>query len=67
MQTQLELSLDRAGGIQAPGHRQRRLTRARWWFAQMRRAVEDASEGSSSPASPPQPMNLLKASSRQSA
>lgn len=41
--TQLELGFkgDRAADF-APQHREQRLHRAKWWFAQMRRVVDNA-------------------------
>ena len=39
---QMELKLDRATCPRPLYRRGRRMSRSRWWFEQMRRAVEDA-------------------------
>jgi hypothetical protein len=39
---QLELSIEPARGTCRAPHRRRRVERARWWFAQMRRVVNEA-------------------------
>jgi hypothetical protein len=46
---QLEMSFDGSVVIRPPARRQRRLTRARWWFGQMRRAAERAWDRQSAP------------------
>ena len=50
---QLELSLANAGGCRPLSPRQRRLSRAQWWFARMRQTVESALDWQ--PAPPPCP------------
>jgi hypothetical protein len=39
---QLEMNLDRAVNFAPVPRRRRRVTRARWWFAQMRQVVDRA-------------------------
>jgi hypothetical protein len=41
---QLEMNLDSSVAFRPSTGRQRRLTRARWWFAQMRQVVDNAWE-----------------------
>ena len=38
--------------------RQRRATRARWWFSQMRRVVDDAIDWQPAPSLPPEQIRL---------
>ena len=40
--TQMELGFDRAGARRRGERRRRGHPRARWWFTQMRRVVEEA-------------------------
>jgi hypothetical protein len=52
---QMELGLDHPLGFRRAVRRQRRQTRARWWFAQMRQVVSDAPEaGPANSATPEQ-------------
>jgi len=47
---QLEITLQ-ANACRRPGtYRQRRVSRARWWFGQMRRVVDQAIEWAPAPA-----------------
>jgi hypothetical protein len=52
-QDQMELSFAGTSGGCPRDRRQRRLARARWWFTQMRRAVDEAFHRQSCP--PPRP------------
>ena len=53
--TQLELGLDNAQWLaNSLHHRQRRVSRAKWWFAQMRRAVDTACVWQPVPAARPE-------------
>jgi hypothetical protein len=55
---QLEITLQ-APACRRPGnYRQRRVSRARWWFGQMRRVVDQAIEGAPSPAIRPEQTKL---------
>ena len=46
---QLEISFEQAIALRPVLRRQRRVTRARWWFAQMRQAVDRAWDGQVAP------------------
>jgi len=50
---QLEITLPAATCRRPAGFRQRRVSRARWWFSQMRRVVDEAAEWT--PAAPAAP------------
>jgi hypothetical protein len=52
-QSQLELGFDASCGWQPARHQPRRLTRAQWWFAQMRQIVDRALDWQPTP--PPRP------------
>ncbi|MBM3839144.1 MAG: hypothetical protein FJ398_14490 [Verrucomicrobia bacterium] len=41
---QMELGLEQPLGFRRVARRERRPTRARWWFAQMRQVVANAAE-----------------------
>jgi hypothetical protein len=61
---QLELSLANAAGYHPVSQRQRRLSRARWWFERMRQVVDSAIDWA--PAPPPRPEQVwFPDSSRQ--
>ena len=52
---QLELGLNNARLVaNSLHHRQRRVSRAKWWFAQMRRAVDKAVEWQPAPPARPE-------------
>ena len=51
---QLEMSFE--SGTACLGRRQRRLTRAHWWFQRMREVVEDAIDRQ--PLPPPRPEQM---------
>jgi hypothetical protein len=57
---QLEMMLDRTmanlAAKPAAGRRERRLTRANWWFARMRQAVDRAFDWA--PVPPPRPEQI---------
>lgn len=65
MKTQLELSFDRPWRF-APvaTARNRRLTRARWWFQQMHMVVDRAFDWSAVPVPPPEQTYLSLAKTR---
>ncbi len=46
---QLEMNLDCSVAFLPAARRQRRLTRARWWFAQMRQVVDRAWDSEPTP------------------
>ena len=52
---QMELSLQNAAGCRSLNRRQRRITRAQWWFQRMRQVVERAIE----PLPEPRPEQML--------
>jgi hypothetical protein len=54
---QLELSLANARESRHEGRRQRRMSRAMWWFERMREVVDQAIDWS--PAPPPPPEQIL--------
>ena len=52
---QMELGLSTAQRLaNSLNHRQRRVSRSRWWFAQMRRAVETALDWQPAPPARPE-------------
>ncbi len=52
---QLELGLNNARLVaNSLNHRQRRVNRAKWWFAQMRRAVDKAVDWQPAPPARPE-------------
>lgn len=51
---QLELSLTKARGCRPLSARQRRLSRARWWFERMRQTVESALDWQPTPPGRPE-------------
>jgi hypothetical protein len=54
-QNQMELGFNGARTVNfAPQHRQQKLHRAKWWFAQMRRAVDSALDWQPTPAARPE-------------
>jgi hypothetical protein len=55
---QMELSLERQSLRKPPVVRQRRFNRARWWFAQMHRVVDEALDVRSTPPTRPEQANL---------
>ena len=52
--SQLELGFGSTGRALVLTHRQRRLSRARWWFDRMRQVVDRAFE----PTPPPRPQQM---------
>jgi hypothetical protein len=62
---QLEITLPTTACRRPPvNYRQRRVSRARWWFSQMRRVVDDAIEWTPAPAGRPEQRNLPLARGR---
>ncbi len=55
---QLELSLDSACGVRSRLCQPRRLSRARWWFTQMRRLVDRGLDGTSPPPARPEQTDM---------
>jgi hypothetical protein len=53
-QQQLEIALPAVICRRPTTFRQRRVSRARWWFSQMRRVVDEAIEGAPAPATSPE-------------
>ena len=51
---QLELGLDRAQAFTLHSVRQPRLSRAQWWFQQMRQVVDQAFDWHAAPPAPPE-------------
>jgi hypothetical protein len=51
---QMELSFERANGSRSITRRQRRLTRAQWWFDRMREVVDRAVDWAPLPAPRPE-------------
>jgi len=51
---QMELGFDGSPRVRPTMRRQRRLTRARWWFQQMRTVVNQAIDWSSAPPARPE-------------
>ena len=62
---QLELSFNGAPRFRPVFRRHRRLTRARWWFDQMRRKVDQAFDWNSVPCGPPEQVCFDLARGRQ--
>ena len=61
---QLEITLQ-ATACRRPGnYRQRRVSRARWWFGQMRRVVDQAIDWAPAPAARPEQSDLRLARGR---
>jgi hypothetical protein len=58
---QLEFSLDRRAGHQPARRAPQRISRAEWWFRQMRRAVNEALDWSATPPAPAEQPWLLPA------
>jgi hypothetical protein len=61
---QMELGFGNATGRQAVNRRQRRVSRANWWFARMREVVDRAFDWQ--PAPPARPEQIWFADRRQS-
>jgi hypothetical protein len=61
---QLEIRLPTAACRRPGNYRQRRVSRARWWFSQMRRVVDEAAEWTSSPVGPQEQTRLPLAQGR---
>lgn len=55
---QMELGFDGAPTPRPALRRQRRLANARWWFDQMRRAVDSACDWQQEPATRPEQVHL---------
>ena len=55
---QMELGLDHSLNFRRAARRQRRITRARWWFAQMRQIVSQVAEPAPINATQPQQASL---------
>jgi hypothetical protein len=55
---QLEITLQTVTCRRPVSFRQRRVSRARWWFSQMRRVVDEAIEWTPAPADRPEQPNL---------
>jgi hypothetical protein len=51
---QIEIEFVRAGGCRPSVRGQRRMSRARWWFNQMRQVVNNAANRASEPAPRPE-------------
>ena len=61
---QLEITLPTATCRRPGNYRQRRVSRARWWFSQMRRVVDQAVEWTPAPAVRPEQAKLPLARGR---
>jgi len=61
---QLEITLPIAACRRPGNYRQRRVSRARWWFNQMRRVVDEAMEWTPAPATRPEQTRLPLAQGR---
>ena len=61
---QLEITLPTATCRRPGNYRQRRVSRARWWFNQMRRVVDDAIAWTPAPAARPEQSQLPLAQGR---
>jgi hypothetical protein len=61
---QLELSFELPREYRTPWRRQRRLTRARWWFGQMRAVVDRAFDWRPSPPGRPEQVYFTLAGRR---
>ena len=57
---QMELGFDAARAFRPAAHRERRLSRARWWFEQMHRVVDRACGWQSAPPARPEQAYLYK-------
>jgi len=55
---QLEITLPTTTCRRSTNYRQRRASRARWWFSQMRRVVDEAVEWTPAPAVRPEQSKL---------
>ena len=55
---QLEISFTAPEVMQPPIRRQRRMTRARWWFERMRSVVDQAWDWSAGPPAPPEQVRM---------
>lgn len=55
---QMEIGFTRGCSFQPTVRRQRRLSRARWWFNQMRQVVNDALQRQPAPAPRPEQIYL---------
>ena len=55
---QLEITLPTATCRRPANYRQRRVSRARWWFSQMRRVVDEAVAWTPAPAIDSEQTNL---------
>ncbi|MGO8676783.1 MAG: hypothetical protein ACLQVX_13045 [Limisphaerales bacterium] len=62
---QLELSLANARESRPEGRRQRRMSRAMWWFERMREVVDQAIDWSPAPPPPPEQILLPDVSRRE--
>ena len=51
---QMEMSFNNARACGISSRRQRRISRARWWFERMRQVVERAADWQPAPAAPPE-------------
>ena len=61
---QLEIGFKAQACHRRQNRRSSRLSRARWWFSQMRRVVDDAIEWRPVPSVPPQQIHLPLAQGR---
>jgi hypothetical protein len=61
---QLEITLPTAPCRRPGNYRQRRVSRARWWFSQMRRVVDEAIAWTPAPAARPEQTRLPLAQGR---
>lgn len=66
-QRQLELELENARAFQIAMRRPQRVSRAQWWFQQMRQVVDQALEWQPASAGRPEQVWLPLPSRRQSA
>jgi len=55
---QLEITLPTPTCRRPANYRQRRVSRARWWFSQMRRVVDEAIEWTPAPTTHPEQPSL---------
>jgi hypothetical protein len=58
MNNQMELGFNKTRTCMTVKQRQRRMSRAQWWFKQMRRAVDCAIEWKPSPNARPQQVHM---------
>jgi hypothetical protein len=61
---QLEITLPTATCRRPANYRQRRVSRARWWFSQMRRVVDEAIEWTPAPTTHPEQPSLPRVRGR---